>query len=113
MKSCNKYKVPYSTVKALGFKEQEVEDQVYFNQFGYPYKIITLDLQPCVYVQWHQDTQRCELVRLKDYEEGEILIRTELSAEAFCDVMNYFSTGKRLVQFNPCTGRFEIQEPWA
>jgi hypothetical protein len=113
MKSCNKYKVPYSTVKALGFEEIEGHDSVWFEQYGYPYKIIQHHLKLDVYVQWHQDTQQCELVRLKDYENGEILIRTELSAEAFCDVMNYFSTGKRLVQFNPCAGCFEIQKPWA
>jgi hypothetical protein len=106
------YTIPYSTVKALGFTEEEADDKVYFEQYGYPYKIIQLHLQPCVYLQWHQDVRTCELVRLKDEESGDILIRTELSAEAFCDIVNYFSAGKRLVQYNTITSRFEIMKPW-
>jgi hypothetical protein len=106
------YRIHYGTVKALGFKEEEAEDEVYFNQFGYPCKIITLDLQPCVYVQWHQDTQRCDLVRLKDEKSGDILLQTELTARAFCDVINYFSGGKRLVNWDGCKKELTIDKPW-
>lgn len=53
----------YSEIINLGFKEEIVNDKVYFNQFGFDYAIITLQLTKSIYLDWSKDSQICKIVR--------------------------------------------------
>ena len=57
-------KIDYADVIALGFNIQEEDDSVFFNQYGYPWKIITLDLTKKIYLNWDQETRLCSMIRV-------------------------------------------------
>ena len=55
----------YKEIRILGFKETEVKDAVYEDQYGFPYKIIQLKLSKRYYIDWDQTTRKCELLKHK------------------------------------------------
>jgi len=68
-------RIKYSEIKALNFKETSIEDTVYFNEFGYEYVIIELRLTPKIYLSWEKSTQMCEIVRIDNKRDCNILNR--------------------------------------
>lgn len=56
-------KIQYSEIINLGFKEEIIKDKVYFNQFGFDYAIITLQLTKLIYLDWAKDSQICKIIR--------------------------------------------------
>lgn len=55
--------IKYSDIMSLGFKEEECNDSVYFNEYGYQYCITTINLTKRIYIDWEKSTRLCEMVR--------------------------------------------------
>jgi len=56
-------KIKYREIMDLGFEEEVDSDNVYFDEFGYDYCIITKNLTKKIYLDWKKETQLCKLVR--------------------------------------------------
>ena len=69
----------YSDIVDLKFNIELVDDQVYFNQYGYKYKIITKQLTECIYIDWHQETRKCTLVIIDDPKKGNIIAQAPIN----------------------------------
>ena len=65
--------IEYCEIMALGFKVEETSDSVFFNQYGYEYKIFTFSLTNLVYIDWDQVTRTCKMIRLKDRKTCDIV----------------------------------------
>jgi hypothetical protein len=57
-------KIKYKDIMDLGFHEQIVHDQVYLNDYGFDYAIITLNLTKKIYIDWNKVTQLAKMVRI-------------------------------------------------
>lgn len=70
-------RIRYRDIMDLGFKEEEYIDSVYFDEYGYPYTIITKKLTKRVHLDWSKETQLCKMVRVdKEYNiKGEMPIK--------------------------------------
>lgn len=62
-------RIHYKEVMDLGFDEETDDDQVYENEYGYPYKIITKKLTKRISIDWDQVTGFCEVIRCNKEEE--------------------------------------------
>jgi hypothetical protein len=82
----------YKTVKNFGFKEKNIMDSAYFDQYGYPYKIISLKLSKTLYIDWDQTTRTCELIRQN--KECDILARMPIKDLAHLEEIIEFFKGK-------------------
>ena len=82
----------YKTIKELGFKEEYQDDSVYENQYGYPYKIVSLKLSKTLYIDWNQVTRTCELIRQN--KECDILGRMPIRDEEHLNEIIEFFTNK-------------------
>lgn len=88
----NQKRIKYSEVMALGFKEEECGDNVYFNEFGYPYCIITLDLTKKIYLDWAKETQFCEMIRIDNPKFNNIKKRMPIrDLNHLKEVINFYS----------------------
>lgn len=86
-----KSKVYYKDVVKLGFKQTQVNDDVYFDHHGYPYIIFELKLSKHVYLSWDQATMTAELVRLrKPAREGSIASRLEVGRRSLYQLVNFY-----------------------
>ena len=56
--------INYSDVIKLGFKRQDVNDNVFFRQFGYGYFIVTLKISNQIYFDWDCNDRTVKLVRV-------------------------------------------------
>jgi len=84
-------KIKYSDVMSLGFKEQENADESYFNEYGYPYCIITKDLTKKIYLDWAKETQLCELVRMDSPKTCNIKKRVQIkSLKQLKEIVEFF-----------------------
>lgn len=86
-------KIKYSEVIALGFTEDDMQsDEVYFNEYGYNYCIITKELTKKIYLDWAKETQLCEMVRIDNTKhcnvKAELPIR---NLEHLKEIINFFS----------------------
>lgn len=59
----DKREIDYEDIKSLGFETEKVKDELFYNQNGYHYKIVTLRLTKSVFVDWDIETRMCELQR--------------------------------------------------
>lgn len=79
--------IDYKDIIRLGFTENEdTNDKVYFNKYGFEYVIITKQLTKDIYIDWPKETRLCEMVRtdsegyiestmpIRDLEHLEVLI---------------------------------------
>jgi len=57
-------RINYSDIKRLEFKEDVQSDSVYFDEYGYDYVIITLDLTKKIYIDWAKETGFAKLIRI-------------------------------------------------
>jgi hypothetical protein len=65
-------RIQYHEIIALGFTEIKTNDSVYFQEFGFPYVIITKQLSKEIYLDWEKHTQFCELIRMDKPKVGSI-----------------------------------------
>jgi len=56
--------IKYKTVIELGFKRQNVKDDVFFDHYGYDYFIVILKLTVNFYIDWDTHTRQCRLIRI-------------------------------------------------
>lgn len=96
-------KIKYSQIMSLGFTEEEVYDKVYFQEYGFPYCIITKKLTKKIYLDWAKETQFAQLVRMKDDKECDIVKRMPIkNLEHLKEIIDFF-TDKTVEKFNVMT----------
>lgn len=54
----------YADVIKLGFKRQDVNDNVFFRQFGYGYFIVSLKINNQIYFDWDCNDRTVKLTRV-------------------------------------------------
>jgi hypothetical protein len=81
--------IKYRTVMDLGFTEEIHPDTQYFNQYGYPWAIINLQLTKRIYLEWEKESRLCWIVRTN--KEEFIQARRPIFNEAHLrDVVSFF-----------------------
>lgn len=84
-------KIHYRTIMDLGFKEEIQDDNVYEDEFGFEYSIITLKLTKKIYLDWCKDTQLCEIVRIDNNENMNIKAeRPIFNKEQLIEIIDFF-----------------------
>jgi len=66
-------KINYADIIALGFKEELTYDSVFEKIHGYPFVIISKKLTKNVYLEWRQDTRKCNGFAIDNKRKGNIL----------------------------------------
>lgn len=69
--------IDYKQVIDLGFVREEHPDQIWFNQKGYGYFLVTKKLAKGIYLDWDTEERTVSLVRWKP-KTGDILGRMPL-----------------------------------
>jgi len=84
-----KREIKYKDVMDLGANDEFSNDQVYFNEFGFHYSIVTIDLTKRVSIDYSKEDGRCRLLRCdKDGNiQGEIEIET---LECLKKIVNFY-----------------------
>ena len=54
----------YADVIKLGFKRQDVNDNVFFRQFGYGYFIVSLKINNQIYFDWDCNDRTVKMIRV-------------------------------------------------
>lgn len=77
----------YKTVKDLGFERVELDDNVFFNQHGYKYFFMKLELSNGIRFEWDCETRRIELIRISDNMDilGRLTIKNSEELNMFID----------------------------
>ena len=83
----------YRDIMNLGFHEEFCSDDVYFDEYGYQYTIITKNLTKKIYIDWDKPTRKCKLVRIdKDHNiKAELPIR---DLDYLKEIINFFCDEK-------------------
>lgn len=88
-------KINYSEIMALGFSEEVSNDRVYYNEHGYDYSIITLNLTECIYLDWEKETKLCKMVRIDNTNECNIMKTLPImNLYQLKEIINFFSDTK-------------------
>jgi hypothetical protein len=83
-------KIKYKDIMNLGFKEHFDTDQVYFDEFGFDYAIITKKLEKRISLDWAKDTQLCEMIRLN--KTGSIVSKMPMrNLEHLKEIISFFT----------------------
>lgn len=56
-------KIRYVDIMELGFTEEIINDKVFFDEYGYDYSVIQLNLTKKIYLDWEKETQLCSIIR--------------------------------------------------
>ena len=84
--------IDYADVIALGFTEEPCEDEVYFNQYGFRYCIITKYLTKKIYLDWAKETRLCEMVRIDSPKTAIIKKKMPIkNLEHLREIVDFFS----------------------
>jgi hypothetical protein len=85
-------KFKYKEIMSRGFNEQFESDNVYFDQHGFEYTIITKDLTKRIYLNWDKETQLCELVRMDSPKTCNIKARMPImTLKQLDEILNFFT----------------------
>jgi len=71
-------KIDYIDVINLGFKEENTDDDIFFNTYGFQYKIVTKQLTKKIYIDWYSVERTCKLVRVDSPKTGNIIAEMKL-----------------------------------
>ena len=71
-------KIDYIDVIDLGFEEEIFDDCVFFNTYGFQYKIVTKQLTKKIYIDWYSVERTCKLVRVDSPKTGNIIAEMKL-----------------------------------
>ena len=55
--------IDYKEIVDLGFKAEAGNCSLYFEQYGYPYTIFTINLTKRIYIEWEQEKRICTMHR--------------------------------------------------
>lgn len=89
----NQQKIKYHQIIALGFNENPSDDSVYFNEFGFEYVIITLQLSKYIFIDWAKETQLCKMVRIN--KASDIVAEMPIKdLEQLKEIINFFKSEK-------------------
>ena len=82
--------IDYADVVALKFKVEQSPDNVFFNKYGYLYKIVYLNLTKSIYIDWAQDTRFCTMYRTD--KDNNILAKMPIiDFEQLQETINFFT----------------------
>jgi hypothetical protein len=82
--------INYQDVIDLGFKSTIQQDPVFFNQYGFDWRITELKLCKHVYIDWDNNTRFCQMIRL-DKEGCNILRRKDIkNLDEFKEIIDFF-----------------------
>jgi predicted proteasome-type protease len=85
-------KINYDKIMALGFTEQEINDDVYFRQNGYGYSIITKQLTKTISLDWEKETKLCFLTRVDSPKTCNIQAELPImNLSHLKDIINFFT----------------------
>ena len=56
--------INYSEVKELGFVREEINDDVFFNQYGFDYFLMTKKVTKKIILDWDCNTRLVKLIRV-------------------------------------------------
>lgn len=85
-------KIKYSEIIALGFTEDMQSDEVYFNEYGFDYCIITKELTKTIHLDWAKETQLCKMVRVDSPKTGNVKAELPIrNLEHLKEIINFFS----------------------
>lgn len=91
-------KIKYSEVIALGFTEDMQSDEVYFNEYGFDYCIITKELTKTIHLDWAKETQLCKMVRVDSPKTGNVKAELPIrNLEHLKEIINFFSDEEKQV----------------
>lgn len=89
-------KIKYSEVIALGFTEDVQIDEVYYNQYGFDYCIITKELTKKIHIDWEKETQLCKMIRIDSPKRGNIKAELPIrNLDHLKEIINFFSDDVR------------------
>jgi len=82
--------IKYQDILNLGFEVIVENDDVFFEEHGYPYKIITKELTSTVSLDWDQTTGKCRLIRAS--KKGKTIRSTIIvpNLEVLLLIMDFF-----------------------
>lgn len=65
--------IRYIDIIDLGFTEDKSpNDQVYYDEYGFKYRIYQKHLTDTIYLDWAKETRLCKLVRIDHPDKGNI-----------------------------------------
>ena len=70
--------IRYRDVADLGFTTQVEHDNVFEDEYGVPYIIVKKDLTKKICIYWDQVTRTCEMIRIYNQEEGNVIGRMDI-----------------------------------
>jgi hypothetical protein len=86
-------KIYYSEIMNLGFTEEIVKDDIYFDMYGFDYSIIQKKLTPKIWIKWAKETQLCKMYRVGKKSDVEIVARMKINnLQELKEVINFFTT---------------------
>lgn len=89
-------KIKYREIIALGFREDVQNDQVYFEEYGFDYCIITKELTKKIYLEWAKETQLCKMVRIDNPKHCNIKAELPIrNLEHLKEIIKFFSDEPR------------------
>ena len=86
-------KIEYQEIIDLGFKEDKSPtDNVYFRTYGFDYVIISKKLSKKLTIFWAKETQFCQMVRVDNNKEGNVMGRMDLeNLEEVKTIIDFFT----------------------
>lgn len=88
--------IPYNEIIRLGFEVETDSDKVYFDEYGFDYCIITKHLTKKIYLDWAKETRLCEMVRLNNTRDNNIMARMPIkNLEHLEEIISFFCDEKQ------------------
>lgn len=56
--------IAYGDIMDLGFEEEFIDDEIFFDQYGYRYSIVSKKLTKKLELDWDKQTRICKLLRM-------------------------------------------------
>ena len=89
--------IKYKDIKDLGFTEEIQKDSVYFDEYGYHYAIISLDLTKLISLDWEKETRLCKMIRI-DSDGNIIQEKKIIDLEDLKSTIKFFLNSKDINQ---------------
>lgn len=87
--------IPYKEIIRLGFDIETDTDKVYFDEYGFDYYIINKHLTKKIYLDWAKETRLCEMIRLDNTRDNNIMARMPIkNLEHLEEIIDFFCNDK-------------------
>ncbi|MCD6661478.1 MAG: hypothetical protein LT105_15055 [Lentimicrobium sp.] len=88
--------IPYAKIMALGFFEQFEQDEIYFNEFGFQYSIISMELTPEIHLDYEKETRLCFIYRSKNVNGENFTVNKKPvnNLETLIEIIDFFKNEK-------------------